>query len=66
MSQPVPPLPEGWTVRKTRFMYALVNPDGADVLFGLTEDACKHCRLCLPEFGGVVGSAKTPDQFVEL
>ena len=32
-------LPEGWTTRQTRFMWALVGPDGKDRSFGLTEEA---------------------------
>lgn len=62
----IPDLPEGWTVRQTRFMYALVNPEGKDVLFGATENACKACRLCLPEFGGVVGAVKDRSGHVDL
>jgi hypothetical protein len=30
-------LPEGWTTRETRFMWALVDPEGNDRSFGLTE-----------------------------
>lgn len=54
----LPPLPEGWSIEKTRFLYKLVDPEGKDVLFGLTEDACLKARMCLPEFGGTVGEPK--------
>ena len=46
-------IPEGWTVRKDRFLYTLVDPDGNDVLSGGTEEACRQCLYCLPQFGGV-------------
>ena len=46
-------IPEGWTFRKDRFLYTLVDPDGNDVLSGGTEEACRQCLYCLPQFGGV-------------
>ena len=39
MSSFVSQLPQGWTTRQTRFMWALVDPDGVDRSFGLTEEA---------------------------
>lgn len=59
-------LPEGWTIQPTRFLFKLVDPAGKDILFGLTEEACAECLYCLPEFGGVVGSEKAVDSFVDL
>lgn len=46
-------IPEGHTVRKGRFLYTLVGPDGRDILSGATEEACRRCLYCLSEFGGV-------------
>ena len=46
-------LPEGYTIRKDRFLYTLVGPDGNDILSGYDEEACIRCINCLPEFGGV-------------
>ena len=45
-------IPEGWTTRPTRFMWAAVNPDGKEVLFGLDDEAVRRAIYCLPEFGG--------------
>ena len=53
-SQSLTEIPEDWKVEKTRFLYKLVDPEGNDVLFGLTEEACRRCLYCLPEFGGCV------------
>jgi len=46
-------IPEGYSIRKDRFLYTLVGPDGKDILSGATEEACCRCIYCLPEFGGV-------------
>lgn len=58
-------LPEGYTVRKDRFLYTLVGPDGKNILSGLTEEACRKCVYCLPEFGGVAYAHKI-DSHVDL
>ncbi len=59
-------LPEGWTVRKTRFMWALVEPSGQDRSFGLTEEIVREAIDLQPEFGGVVLSTREVDGHVEL
>ena len=46
-------LPTGYTVREDRFLYTLVGPDGKDILSAATEEVCRKCLYCLPEFGGV-------------
>ena len=56
-------LPEGWTIRKTRFLYALVRPDGKDELVGLTPEACAACLGCLEEFGGVKSKPIDPGTY---
>ena len=43
-------LPEGWIVRETRFLWALVSPDGKDRSFGLTEEAVRDSVWLQPEF----------------
>lgn len=58
-------LPTGYTIRQDRFLHTLVGPDGKDILSGATEEACRQCLHCLPEFGGVAYS-HTIDQHVEL
>jgi len=59
-------LPQGWTVRKTRFMWALVEPSGKDRSFGLTEEIVRAAIDLQPEFGGVVLSTRRVDDHVEL
>lgn len=59
-------LPEGYTVQKTRIMYKLVGPEGQDILFGLTEEACRRCCYCLPQFGGTVGLGRPLNKHVDL
>lgn len=56
-------LPEGWTVRKTRFMWALVEPSGKDRSFGLTEEIVRDAIDLQPEFGGVVLSRRDPGSY---
>lgn len=56
-------LPEGWTVRKTRFMWALVEPSGKDRSFGLTEEIVRDSIDLQPEFGGVVLSKRDPGNY---
>lgn len=56
-------LPTGWTVRKTRFMWALVEPSGKDRSFGLTEEIVRNAINLQPEFGGVVLSTHTPGAY---
>ena len=46
-------IPEGWTTRQTRFLWAAVNPEGKEVLFGLNDEAVRKAIYCLPEYGGV-------------
>ena len=43
-------LPTGWTTRQTRFMWCLVDPDGKDRSFGLTEEAVISAVDLQPEF----------------
>jgi hypothetical protein len=43
-------LPEGWTVRQTRFMWCLVDPDGKDRSFGLTKEVVENAIHLQPEF----------------
>ena len=43
-------LPAGWTTRQTRFMWCLVDPDGKDRSFGLTEEAVISAVDLQPEF----------------
>lgn len=59
-------LPESWTVRKTRFMWALVEPSGQDRSFGLTEEIVREAINLQPEFGGVVSSTRKVDGHVDL
>ncbi len=59
-------LPTGWTVRKTRFMWALVEPSGKDRSFGLTEEIVRAAIDLQPEFGGIVLSTRKVDDHVEL
>ena len=43
-------LPAGWTTRQTRFMWCLVDSDGKDRSFGLTEEAVISAIDLQPEF----------------
>ena len=43
-------LPEGWTTRETRFLWCLVDPDGNDRSFGLTEEIVKDSVWLQKEF----------------
>lgn len=56
-------LPEGWTVRKTRFMWALVEPSGKDRSFGLTEEIVRNAIDLQPEFGGAVLLKRDPGNY---
>lgn len=58
-------IPEGYSIRKDRFLHTLVGPDGKDILSGATEEACISCIGCLPEFGGIAYSHKI-DSHVDL
>ena len=59
-------LPEGWTVEKTRFMWALVDPTGTRRSFGLTEEICRNAVFLQKEF--YEGETRVVDtgSFVEL
>jgi len=59
------PIPENYTVRKDRFLYTLVGPDGESILSGIDEEACRKALYCLPEFGGTAYSHKI-DSHVDL
>ena len=59
-------LPTGWTVRPTRFLYALVDPDGKEVSFGLTAEIAADAYWLKPEHGAITGSAKNASTFVDL
>ena len=56
-------LPQGWTTRPTRFMWALVNPAGQNVSYGLTEEAAAAAVWTKEEFGGVVLSRREPGSY---
>ena len=43
-------LPTGWTTRQTRFMWCLVDADGKDRSFGLTEADVISAVDLQPEF----------------
>ena len=43
-------LPAGWTTRQTRFMWCLVDPDGKDRSFGMTEADVISAVDLQPEF----------------
>ena len=43
-------LPTGWTTRQTRFMWCLVDPEGKDRSFGLTEADVISAIDLQPEF----------------
>ena len=43
-------LPTGWTTRQTRFMWCLVDPEGKDRSFGLTEADVISAVDLQPEF----------------
>ena len=43
-------LPAGWTTRETRFMWCLVDPEGKDRSFGLTEADVISAVDLQPEF----------------
>ena len=58
-------IPEGWTTRQTRFLWAAVNPGGKEVLFGLNDEAVRKAIYCLPEYGGVA-YAHTVSAHVDL
>ena len=59
-------LPTGWTVRKTRFMWALVDPSGKDRSFGLTEEAVTSAVDLQPEFYQGETTAIAVDRHVDL
>lgn len=56
-------LPTGWTVRKTRFLWCLVDSSGKDRSFGLTEEIVRNAVDLQPEFGGVVLSEYKPTDY---
>lgn len=60
MSTFVSQLPQGWTTKSTRFMWALVNPAGQNVSYGLTEEDAASAVWTKEEFGGVVLSRREP------
>ena len=56
-------LPEGWTTRHTRFLWALVDPTGKDRSFGLTEEIVRNAIDLQSEFGGVILSSRDPGNY---
>lgn len=60
------PLPEGWTVEETRFMWVLVDPTGARRSFGLTEAAVRSAIDLQKEFHTGETIVTDPGNFVEL
>ena len=56
-------LPEGWATRKTRFLWALVDPTGKDRSFGLTEEIVRNAIDLQPEFGGTILSSRDPGSY---
>ena len=63
MSDYVSQLPPGWTTRQTRYLWALVDPDGVDRSFGLTEEAVARAVWTKEEFGGTVLSRRNPGNY---
>ena len=59
-------LPEGWTTRKTRFMWALVDPTGKDRSFGLTEEIVISAVDLRPEFYQGIVTRVNVDKHVDL
>jgi len=59
-------MPEGWTVRKTRFLWALVDPQGVERSYSLTEEVARNSVWLKPEFGGVVLAEHKLSGFVDL
>ena len=59
-------LPAGWTTRQTRFMWCLVDPDGKDRSFGLTEEIVKSAIDLQPEFYQGEVRRVTVDKHVDL
>lgn len=59
-------LPEGWTVRKSRFLWCLVDPTGRDRSFGLTEEIVKSAIGLQPEFYQGEARRVTIDKHVDL
>ena len=56
-------LPQGWTIRQTRFMYALVDPQGIDRSFGLTAEAVTAAVWTKEEFGGEILARRDPGNY---
>ena len=59
-------LPEGWTTRKTRFMWALVDPTGKDRSFGISEADVISAIDLQPEFYTGVARYVKVDKHVDL
>lgn len=60
------PLPNGWTVEETRFLWALVDPSGTRRSFGLTEEAVRSAIHLQKEFYTGDATCIDPGKFVEL
>ena len=59
-------LPEGWTVEKTRFLWALVDPSGIYRSFGLTEEVVRNAVHLQDEFYQGQRTIVDTGKFVEL
>ncbi len=59
-------LPPGYTFKKGRALVSVIDPDGNPILHSLSEERALAALPCLPEFGGVISSAKQKEDYVEL
>lgn len=59
-------MPNGWTVRKERFLWALVNPEGKSVSYSGDEETCRSSVWLQPEFHTGPVYYHKPDKAVEL
>ena len=59
-------LPTGWTTRQTRFMWALVDPEGKDRSFGLTKAIAESAIDLQPEFFKGQATTMNIDKHVDL
>jgi hypothetical protein len=60
-------LPVGHSFKKTRGgLVSVLDPEGKPLLYSLNEEQALKALRCLPQFGGVITTEKTKEDYVEL
>jgi len=59
-------LPPGYSFKQGRALVSVIDLEGNPILHSLNEEQALAALPCLPEFGGVISSAKQKEDYCEL